>query len=104
MDNAVDGAFIRRAVEASDLEALRAALYQASHDPELAELAWLERDGYDLLLRFRCLTGLKRNDDGRFINPSDLNRLEREQLANVFDVQRMVQNTVRQHFKLETSR
>ena len=70
----------------------------------LAELAGLARDGYDLLLRFRCLTGLKRNDDGRFINPSDLNRLEREQLANVFDVQRMVQNTVRQHFKLETSR
>jgi CBS domain-containing protein len=76
----------------------------AATHPELAELAALARDGYDLLLRFRCLTGLKRNDDGRFINPSDLNRLEREQLANVFDVQRMVQNTVRQHFKLETSR
>ncbi len=34
-----DGAFIRRAVEASDLEALRAALYQASGDPELASYA-----------------------------------------------------------------
>jgi len=34
----VDAAFIRRAVEASDLAALRAALYQASGDPELAEL------------------------------------------------------------------
>jgi CBS domain-containing protein len=76
----------------------------AATHPELAELAALARDGYDLLLRFRCLTGLKRNDDGRFIDPSALNRLEREQLANVFDVQRMVQNTVRQHFKLETSR
>jgi CBS domain-containing protein len=76
----------------------------AAAHPELAELAALARNGYDLLLRFRCLTGLKRNDDGRFIDPSSLNRLEREQLANVFDVQRMVQNTVRQHFKLETSR
>ena len=76
----------------------------AATHPELAELAALARDGYDLLLRFRCLTGLKRNDDGRFIDPSTLNRLEREQLANVFDVQRMVQNTVRQHFHLEASR
>jgi 4-hydroxyacetophenone monooxygenase len=38
MGTAVDAAFIRRAVEASDLAALRAALYQASGDPELAEL------------------------------------------------------------------
>lgn len=76
----------------------------AATHPELAEVAALARNGYDLLLRFRCLTGLKRNDDGRFIDPSALNRLEREQLANVFDVQRMVQNTVRQHFHLETSR
>jgi len=34
----VDAEFIQRAVEASDLAALRAALYQASGDPELAEL------------------------------------------------------------------
>ncbi len=37
MIKAVDRAFIERAVEASDLEALRAALYQASRDAELAE-------------------------------------------------------------------
>lgn len=72
--------------------------------PELAEVAQLARSGYDLLLRFRSLTGLKRNDDGRFIDPSSLNRLEREQLANVFDVQRMVQTTVRRHFNLETAK
>jgi CBS domain-containing protein len=76
----------------------------AATHPELAEVSALARNGYDLLLRFRCLTGLKRNDDGRFIDPATLNRLEREQLANVFDVQRMVQNTVRQHFKLESAR
>jgi len=38
METTVDAAFIRRAVEASDLAALRAALYQASGDPELAAL------------------------------------------------------------------
>ena len=38
MGTRVDAAFIRRAVEASDLAALHAALYQASGDSELAEL------------------------------------------------------------------
>ena len=38
MGTTVDSAFVRRAVEASDLAALRAALYQASGDPELAAL------------------------------------------------------------------
>lgn len=37
MHSGVDMEFIRRAVKAADLEALRAALYQASHDPVLAE-------------------------------------------------------------------
>jgi hypothetical protein len=36
LSTTVDSAFIRRAVEASDLAALRAALYQASGDPALA--------------------------------------------------------------------
>ena len=76
----------------------------ADAHPELAEVANLAHSGYDLLLRFRTLTGLHRNDDGRFIDPGTLDRLEREQLANVFDVQRMVQNSVRRHFNLEMSR
>jgi len=76
----------------------------AAARPELAETAHLARSGYDLLLRLRTLTGLRRNDDGRFIDPSTLNRLEREQLANVFDVQRMVQNSVRQLFNLDSQR
>jgi 4-hydroxyacetophenone monooxygenase len=38
MGTTVDAAFIRRGVEASDLAALHAALYQASGDSELAEL------------------------------------------------------------------
>ena len=37
MDQVVDAAFIRRAVEASDLAALRVSLYQATGDEELAE-------------------------------------------------------------------
>ncbi len=38
MQSSVDTAFIRRAVELADLNAVRVALYQATHDPELEEL------------------------------------------------------------------
>lgn len=38
MDTTVDSAFIRRAVELADLNAVRVALYQHTHDPELAAL------------------------------------------------------------------
>ncbi|MCF7849030.1 MAG: DUF294 nucleotidyltransferase-like domain-containing protein [Kiritimatiellales bacterium] len=74
----------------------------ASAQPELMELATLAREGYDMLLRIRTLTGLQRGDDGRFIDPSALTQLQRGQMVNVFDVQRMVQTAIRHKFHLET--
>jgi 4-hydroxyacetophenone monooxygenase len=38
LDTTVDSAFIRRAVELADLNAVRVALYQHTHDPEIAAL------------------------------------------------------------------
>ena len=38
METTVDSAFIRRAVELADLNAVRVALYQHTHDPEIAAL------------------------------------------------------------------
>ena len=38
MGTTVDKAFIRKAVELADLNAVRVALYQHTHDPELAAL------------------------------------------------------------------
>ncbi|HLP02417.1 MAG TPA: DUF294 nucleotidyltransferase-like domain-containing protein [Opitutaceae bacterium] len=64
------------------------------------ELATLARDGYDVLLRLRNLNGLRRGDSGRYIDPADLTKLERAQLANVFDVVRMVQDAVRGDFNI----
>lgn len=72
--------------------------------PRLAETAALARDGYDTLLRLRTLNGLRRGDTGRFIDIESLNKLERSQLANVFDVVRMVQNAVRVEFQLDLHR
>jgi len=71
----------------------------ASAQPEMKETALLAREGYDLLLRIRTLTGLQRGDAGRFIDPESLTRLQRGQLVNVFDVQRMVQASVRVRFQ-----
>jgi CBS domain-containing protein len=72
--------------------------------PRSAEMAALARDGYDLLLRLRTLNGLRRGDTGRFIDIASLSKLERSQLANAFDVLRMVQNSVRLEFQLDLSR
>ncbi len=73
----------------------------ASAKPEMTELASLAREGYDLLLRIRTLTGLQRGDAGRFIDPATLTQLQRGQLVNVFNVQRMVQDSVRVRFNLD---
>lgn len=68
--------------------------------PKHRELAALARDGYDTLLRLRNLNGLRRGDSGRYIDPADLTKLERAELANVFDVVRMVQDAVRGDFNI----
>lgn len=75
-----------------------------STDDAVAELARLANDGYDMLLRIRTLTGLRRGDNGRFIEPDHLTKLERAQLTNVFDVQRMVQDSIRNRFNLDLHR
>ncbi len=68
--------------------------------PELAEIATSAREAYDFLLRLRTLNGLRRGDSGRFINSDDLTNLERGQLKSIFDVVRLVQDTVRAQFEL----
>lgn len=68
--------------------------------PHLAEIATSARDAYDFLLRLRTLNGLQRGDSGRFINSSQLTKLERGQLSSIFDVVRLVQDTVRFEFEL----
>lgn len=69
--------------------------------PELAETAKLAYEAYDFLLRLRTLTGLRRGDTGRYLEPSSLTKLERSQLSNVFDVMRMTQSALRSTFRLE---
>jgi len=72
--------------------------------PEMEEVAKLAYEAYDFLLRLRTLTGLRRGDSGRFIQPGSLSKLERSQLSNVFDVVRMVQQSWRSAFRIEPMR
>ena len=68
--------------------------------PSLQEVATLARDSYDQLLGVRSKYGLRTETSGRFIDPSALTKLERAQLANIFDVVRMVQDTMKFEFEL----
>ena len=75
MGRSVDAAFLRRAVEASDLAALRVALYQATGDPELAEfgpVAGLD-EGDQALLADRAFEVLRAHPEGfeRRVPPDD---------------------------------
>ncbi|CAA6676281.1 MULTISPECIES: DUF294 nucleotidyltransferase-like domain-containing protein [unclassified Lentimonas] len=69
--------------------------------PEWAEVCRYASDSYEFLMRMRTLNGFKQDDSGRYIEPGSLTKLERTQLSNVFDVQRMLQNTLRIEFGLE---
>ncbi|MDP0500689.1 MAG: DUF294 nucleotidyltransferase-like domain-containing protein [Verrucomicrobiota bacterium JB022] len=69
--------------------------------PRLKEWASLAYDSYDFLLRLRILTGLKRGDTGRYIEPNALTKMERTYLSSVFDVVRMGQRNLQVEFHLE---
>ena len=51
-------------------------------------------EGYAILMDIRARFGLRDNDSGRFINPEDLSKLERQTLRNIFttitDLQRIL--------------
>ena len=74
------------------------------HVESLREIALLAQEAYDFLLRLRTMNGLKRGDSGRFIDPEKLTKMEKAQLVNVFDVVRMVQDTLRNEFRLDPLR
>ncbi len=56
----------------------------AELEPQNEELYQQAADAYEILMRYRALQGLKNNDSGRFINPSDLSKMERLHLRNSF--------------------
>lgn len=67
----------------------------ADLEPQNAELYREAAMAYELMLRYRALSGLRNHDSGRYINPAELNKLERQMLRNTFkpisDVQELLQ-------------
>ncbi|WP_439881565.1 DUF294 nucleotidyltransferase-like domain-containing protein [Pontibacter sp. MBLB2868] len=85
LDNRVTGEnnTFKRFEKLAVLEPQNAALYR---DAAMA---------YEIMMRHRALSGLRNNNTGRYINPSELNKLERQTLRNTFkpisDVQELLQ-------------
>lgn len=70
--------------------------------PELSELATLAHESHEELLRRRVLNGIKRQDSGRHLDTSNLTKLDRARLANIFSVLRMVQSQIKLEFHLDS--
>jgi len=68
--------------------------------PAFSEIAKLAYEAYDFLLRFRLLNGVRTGTAGRYIETKSLSKLDRAQLANVFDVIRMIQTSLRTELNL----
>ena len=56
----------------------------AELEPQNKELYQQAADAYELLLRLRALQGINNSDSGRYIDPSDLTKMERLNLRNCF--------------------
>lgn len=74
--------------------------YLAGIDPKNAPLFEQAADAYEILVRYRALQGLRHEDSGRYINPSELTKMERLNLRNSFRPIRQIQDLMRIRFRL----
>lgn len=56
----------------------------ATLEPQNKELFEQAADAYEILVRYRALQGLKNQNNGRYINPTELTKMERLNLRNAF--------------------
>lgn len=67
----------------------------AELEPQNAELYQNASEAYEILIRLRALIGLRRGDNGRYIKPAELSRLQRVLLRNTFhpvgEIQRLLE-------------
>ncbi len=72
----------------------------AEIQPQNAELFFEVQEAYGSLMRFRALNGLTHGDNGRFINPQNLNKFERVLLRQSFMPIEPLQDLIRMNFSL----
>ncbi|MCU0447625.1 MAG: DUF294 nucleotidyltransferase-like domain-containing protein [Microscillaceae bacterium] len=56
---------------------------------------------YEILLKLRATYGFKNQNSGRFINPDELNKLERQTIRNIFKTIEKLQQTLQVRFRLD---
>jgi CBS domain-containing protein len=72
----------------------------AELEPQNRELYEQAADAYEILMRYRALQGLKKQNSGRYFNPSDLTKMERINLRNCFRPIKELQSLLNTRFRL----
>ncbi|MBV6654307.1 MAG: cyclic nucleotide-binding domain-containing protein [Mameliella sp.] len=72
----------------------------AEIEPQNKELYEQAADAYEILMRYRALQGLKKQNSGRYFNPSDLTKMERINLRNSFRPIKELQSLLNTRFRL----
>lgn len=78
--------------------------FMAEKEPQNAELYQEAAKAYEYLIRLRALIGLQRKDNGRFIEPKELTRLQRILLRNTFTPVKEIQSLLEIRFQLKMIR
>lgn len=73
----------------------------AELEPNYTELLVEAGKAYEILMRMRAIEGLKSENSGRFINPEDLGKLQRQLLKNTFAPIDELQKIMRIRFQLD---
>ena len=69
--------------------------------PGMKELGAEAAAGYEFLMRLRAVNGLANVSSGRYIKPETLNKIERQNLRNVFSTIEKVQKALNLRFQLD---
>ncbi len=72
----------------------------AELEPQNEELFLAAAEAYEILVRMRARIGLKREDHGRYLNPSELSRFQRVLLRNTFTPVQEIQQLLEVRFQL----
>ncbi len=69
-------------------------------DKNLTSLCEAAAMAYEILLRQRAVNGLKNNNSGRYINPDDFNKLERQTIRSTFKTIEKIQQILEVRYRL----
>lgn len=72
----------------------------AELEPQNREVFEQAADAYEILVRYRTLNGLRNKNTGRYLNPSELSKMERLNLRNSFRPIRDLQSLLTVRFQL----